>query len=182
MVAIRHLATGSSAQQGEEKTTLILLCEDGSLKIYMAGNETTGYWLQPNLQPAGAVSVVKPSKKKRTTKVLRSTGNHNFPQDFFEHCQQQTGDLEFSGQDILQVYNVGQVKQRLQTSGLYVANTKPGGFSMDISNINIRTGSSSVVRNSVIDKHLTMFPRNTLAHYHHQVLSSKHLPNPNSVH
>ena len=49
MVAIRHVAAGSQ----EEKTTLILLCEDGSLKIYMAGAEATGYWLQPGLQPAG---------------------------------------------------------------------------------------------------------------------------------
>ena len=139
MVAIRHLATGASAQQGEEKTTMILLCEDGSLKIYMAGIETTGYWLQPNLQPAGAICVAKPSKKKRTSKVLRSSGNLNFPQDFFEHCQHQTGDLEFGGLDVLQVYNVGQVKQRLQTSGLYIANTKPGGFSMDITNTDTNT-------------------------------------------
>ena len=139
MVAIRHLATGASVQQGEEKTTKFLLCEDGSLKIYMAGMETTGYWLQPDLQPAGAVCVSKPAKKKRTSKVLRSAGNLNFPQDFFEHCQQQTGDVEFSGQDILQVYNVGQVKQRLQTNGLYIANTNPVGFSMDITNSDTNT-------------------------------------------
>ena len=130
LVAIRHLATGASAQQGEEKTTMILLCEDGSLKIYMAGIETTGYWLQANLQPAGAVCVSKPVKKKQSTRVLRSAENLKFPQ----HYQQKTGDLGFRGHNILQVYNVGQVKQRLQTSGLYIANTKPGGFSMDITN------------------------------------------------
>ena len=88
--------------------------------FYIAGIETTVYWLQPNLQPAVAVCVSKPAKKKRITKVLRSAGN-------LEHCQQQTGDLKFCGQDILQVYNVGQVKQILQTSGLYIANTKPEG-------------------------------------------------------
>ena len=33
MVCIRHLATGASVQQGEEQTTMIILCEDGSLKI-----------------------------------------------------------------------------------------------------------------------------------------------------
>ena len=32
----------------------------------------------------------------------------------------------------LQVYNVGQVKQRLQTAGLYIANTRPGGFTMEV--------------------------------------------------
>ena len=134
MVAIRHLATGASAQQGEEKTTMILLCKDGSLKIYMPGIETTEYWLQPNLQPAGALCVSKPAKKKRTTKVLRSAGNLNFPKDFFEHCQQKTGDLGFRGHDILQVYNMGLLKQRHQNSGLYIANTEPGGFSMSFTN------------------------------------------------
>ena len=33
MVCIRHLATRASVQQGEEQTTMIILCEDGSLKI-----------------------------------------------------------------------------------------------------------------------------------------------------
>lgn len=36
IVAIRH-STG-----GEQRTTLILLCEDGSLKIYMANMDQTG--------------------------------------------------------------------------------------------------------------------------------------------
>ena len=101
MVAIRH--TGSS-NGGEEKTTMILLCEDGSLKIYMAGQEVTGYWLQPSLQPICALAAGKANKKKRgATKVLRSTGNLNFPQDFFEHCQHQSSDIEFGGLDVLQV-------------------------------------------------------------------------------
>lgn len=39
MVAIRH-ASGS-----ELRTTLILLCEDGSLRIYMANMEQTGMFL-----------------------------------------------------------------------------------------------------------------------------------------
>ena len=39
MVAVRHTGT---ANGGEEKTTMILLCEDGSLKIYMAGQDVTG--------------------------------------------------------------------------------------------------------------------------------------------
>ena len=87
MVAIRHVASGST----EEKTTLILLCEDGSLKIYMASADATGYWLQPSLQPTGVLDVARPtSRRKRAAKVLRSTGHVAFPLDFFEHCQQQT--------------------------------------------------------------------------------------------
>merc|ERR1719204_1473802 len=138
MVAIRHVASGST----EEKTTLILLCEDGSLKIYMASADATGYWLQPSLQPTGVLDVARPtSRRKRAAKVLRSTGHVAFPLDFFEHCQQQTNDIEFGGTDVLQVYNVGQVKQRLQTSGLYVANTRPGGFTLEVAN----TDSSNVL-------------------------------------
>ena len=101
MVAIRH---ASATNQAEEKTTMILLCEDGSLKIYMAGVEASGYWLQPSLQPACALSVAKPNKKKRAAKVHRSAGSLNFPQDFFEHCQNQTTDIEFGGLDVLQVW------------------------------------------------------------------------------
>ena len=40
--------------------------------------------------------------------MLRSAGNLNFPQDFFEHCQHQSSDIEFGGLDVLQVsYNGG---------------------------------------------------------------------------
>ena len=61
MVAIRLLATGAAAQQWEEKTTMIILCEDGSLNIYKAGIETTKYWLQTNLQPVGTVCISEPA-------------------------------------------------------------------------------------------------------------------------
>ena len=70
---------------------------------------------------------------------MRTTGNVNFPPDFFEHCQNQSEDIKFGGLDILQVYNVNQVRQRLQTSGLYVANTKPGGFTIEVSNTDTNT-------------------------------------------
>ena len=43
------------------------------------------------------------------------------------------------GRIILQVYNLGRVEQKLQTSGLYIANTKPGGFNMDITNYDTNT-------------------------------------------
>ena len=137
-VAIRH-SSSQSSNPGDEKTTMILLCEDGSLKIYMASTEASGYWLQPSLQPSCPLSISKPNKKKKATKVMRSTGNVNFPQDFFEHCQNQSADIEFGGHDVTQVYNVNQIKQRLQTSGLYIANTKPGGFTMEVSNTDTNT-------------------------------------------
>ena len=139
MVAIRHLASGSTQTT---QTTLILLCEDGSLKIYRACGDATGYWLQPSLQPTGLLDVTRPTaRRKNAAKLLRSTTHVTFPLDFFEHCHQQTSDIEFGGTDVLQVYNVGQIKQRLQTSGLYVANTRPGGFTLEVAN----TDSSNVL-------------------------------------
>ena len=50
-----------------------------------------------------------------------------FPVDFFEHNQQLT-EVEFGGNDLLQVYNGQQIKHRLNSTGMYVANTKVGTF------------------------------------------------------
>ena len=62
MVVIRH--SGSS----DQRTTLILLCEDGSLKIYMANTENTNYWLSPKLQPQQVISELRPPKRKKMVK------------------------------------------------------------------------------------------------------------------
>ena len=43
--------------------------------------------------------------------------------DFFEHCQL-SNDIDFGGNDVLQVYNTAQVKHRLNTTGMYIASTK----------------------------------------------------------
>lgn len=76
---------------------------------------------------------VKPPRKKKIQKVLRTSGSVSFPVDFFESCTA-NNDIEFGGPDILQVYNVQQIKHRLHTSGLYIANTKPSGFTLDVTN------------------------------------------------
>ncbi|KAL5019292.1 hypothetical protein ScPMuIL_005014 [Solemya velum] len=130
VVAIRHTASNS-----DQRTTMILLCEDGSLRIYMANQDNTNYWLSPYLQPQSPISVLKPVRQKKVTKTGRSVSSVNFPVDFFEHCQQ-SSDIEFGGNDILQVYNVQQVKHRLNTTGMYIASTKPSGFTMEIINTN----------------------------------------------
>ncbi|KAI4460353.1 e3 ubiquitin-protein ligase ubr4 [Holotrichia oblita] len=126
MVAIRHNSVN------EQRTTLILMCEDGSLKIYMANMEQTGFWMSPTIQPAIAQSPLKPRKKKvvKTGKVPSSV---TFPVDFFEHSQPMN-DVEIGGNDLLQVYNVSQLKHRLNTTGLYVVCTKPLGFTVEIAN------------------------------------------------
>lgn len=63
--------------------------------------------------------------------ATRTSSQVNFPIDFFEHNQQLT-DVEFGGNDLLQVYNAQQIKHRLNSTGMYVANTKVNGGSLGI--------------------------------------------------
>lgn len=128
MVVIRHPSSNA-----EHRTTLILLCEDGSLRIYMAGMEQTGYWMSPTVQPVGTMATVKPARKKKTIKTGKPTGSVTFPIDFFEHCQVMN-DVEFGGNDLLQIYNVAQIKHRLNTTGMYVVSTKAMGFVVEVTN------------------------------------------------
>lgn len=44
------------------------------------------------------------------------SGSIVFPVDFFEHCSVMN-DIEFGGNDLLQVYNVQQLKNRLNSQG-----------------------------------------------------------------
>eukprot|EP00058_Branchiostoma_floridae_P006338 XP_002591826.1 hypothetical protein BRAFLDRAFT_125324 [Branchiostoma floridae] len=62
---------------------------------------------------------------------------------------------KFGGNDLLQVYNLQQLKHRLNTTGMFVASTKPSGFSIEIFNSNptmvmtglrVHVGSQSVER------------------------------------
>lgn len=55
--------------------------------------------------------------------VGRPAGQISFPVDFFEHAQQ-TNDVDFGGNDVLQIYNTNQIKHRLNTTGMYIASTK----------------------------------------------------------
>ena len=50
---------------------MILLCEDGSLRIYMANVENTSYWLQPSLQPSSVISIMKPVRKRKTATISK---------------------------------------------------------------------------------------------------------------
>ncbi|XP_017783583.1 PREDICTED: E3 ubiquitin-protein ligase UBR4 [Nicrophorus vespilloides] len=129
MVAIRH-----NHSLNEQRTTLILLCEDGSLKMYMANMDHTGYWMSPNIQPSLPVSaVVRPKKKKLVKTNGKTPSAVSFPVDFFEHCTVMN-DVDIGGNDLLQIYNVGQLKHRLSTNGLYVVCTKAVGFTVEITN------------------------------------------------
>ena len=154
MVAIRHSVSGV------EKTTLILLCEDGSLRIYAAHPENTGYWLSPEVQPVGqqqAFGWYGPGgsmygKSARKSKKLGKQSAHgaggaslsaggkgatgsapSFPIDFFEHCTLMN-EVEYGGNDLLQIYNTQHLKHRLNSTGLYVTSTKANGFTLEVSN------------------------------------------------
>lgn len=59
--------------------------------------------------------------------ATRTSSQVTFPVDFFEHNQQLT-EVEFGGNDLLQVYNGQQIKHRLNSTGMYVANTKVRTF------------------------------------------------------
>ncbi|XP_078604123.1 E3 ubiquitin-protein ligase UBR4-like isoform X2 [Branchiostoma floridae x Branchiostoma japonicum] len=150
MVAIRH----TSASSDNQRTTLILLCEDGSLKIYMANVDSTSYWMQSAFQSVSVCGGVRPVSQRKPPKTGRPSSQVTFPVDFFEHQQSMT-DVEFGGNDLLQVYNLQQLKHRLNTTGMFVASTKPSGFSIEIFNSNptmvmtglrVHVGSQSVER------------------------------------
>ncbi|KAM6434914.1 E3 ubiquitin-protein ligase UBR4 isoform 2-T2 [Liasis olivaceus] len=155
MVAIRHTACNE-----QQRTTMILLCEDGSLRIYMANVENTSHWLQPALQPSSVISIMKPVRKRKAAAIrkslqaTRTSTQVNFPIDFFEHNQQLT-DVEFGGNDLLQVYNAQQIKHRLNSTGMYVANTKPGGFTIEVTNNNstmVMTGMRVQIGTQAIER------------------------------
>lgn len=170
-----------------EKTTMIILCDDGSLKIYVADSVKTEYWLQPHLQATNAIAQLKHSpmwsstslfqlcpssifntlskknpetsdapdtekeaeKTSEKPKSLKRAGaikkKHlaaktpvkaaTFPIDFFEKSIQ-LNDVEYAGNDLLEVYNQQQLKARLSMGGnKFVASTKPNGFTLEISNV-----------------------------------------------
>ena len=70
MVMIRH--AGSST--ADLRTTLILLCEDGSLRIYMANVDHTNFWMVPTMQPPVSLAVEGGTAKLERKKKLTQTG------------------------------------------------------------------------------------------------------------
>lgn len=146
IVAIRHASSG--AHDETQKTTLLLLCEDGSLRIYAANAENTNFWLSPEVQPIGNqmyASLASKSSKKNKKNGSKSQSANNgkvsssssspptFPVDFFEHCTC-LSDIEFGGNDLLQIYNTQQLKHRLSAPSLFVTSTKASGFTLEITN------------------------------------------------
>lgn len=112
MVALRHLVS-TSPDKTEHRTTLILLCDDGSLRIFMASAEHTSFWLSPTLQPPILPSPQLKTVRKDSLLCPKASGaaTPTFPTDFFESCTP-LNDVEFGGNDLLHVYNSAQLKHR----------------------------------------------------------------------
>lgn len=90
--------------------------------------------MSPSIQPSNPTTSTKLVRKKKIPKPgSKCTNAVTFPVDFFEHCQPMN-DVEIGGNDLLQVYNIAQLKHRLNTTGMYVVCTKPLGFTVDVTN------------------------------------------------
>lgn len=124
-------------------TTLISLCEDGSLRFHRAVYDNTDFWLKPYREnlceyPSYFVRKSRSSSKfiegnKLADSVSPASSNKapKFAVDFFERCSAMN-EIEFGGSDVLEVYNTQQLKNRLNTVNMYIACTKPNGFSITI--------------------------------------------------
>lgn len=54
--------------------------------------------------------------------------------------------MQFLGSDLLHIYNKQQVLHRLNAANLYIANTKPGGFTVEVSNLQAATTATVGIR------------------------------------
>lgn len=125
--------------------------------------------MSPSIQPTIANAPIK-QRKKKIVKTGKGTGALTFPVDFFEHCQPME-DVEFGGNDLLQVYNVAQLKHRLNATGAYVVCTKSLGFTVEVTNtdsnmvitgIRVLVGTQDVQRApsfvDVFGRNVNLFP------------------------
>ena len=94
MVTLRY----SSRQSTHHRTTLIILCEDGSLRIYVANNNTnTEYWMQSQFKPSSPLIILRRKGKRDSRRRASQVEKPKFPIDFFENCQVlQSSDIDVS--------------------------------------------------------------------------------------
>ncbi len=51
VVAVRHHSSSRKEDTNAERTTVIVLCDDGSLRIYLVSANACGFWTDPSLRP-----------------------------------------------------------------------------------------------------------------------------------
>lgn len=151
---IRYLSS-----MGDRRTNVLLLGEDGSLRVLSVNASATDYWLpKPSVVAFSNGSDAQPARKKRISKPEKLEAPP-FQVDFFESCQV-LNDVEFGGNDLLQMYNVQLLKERLNTSNLYVACAKATGFQLEIVNndlTNVICGLRIELGKRSVDKSPTYF-------------------------
>lgn len=151
---IADFATISTVSKGNDSlenntpkmATLLLLLEDGSLRFQRALNSKTNYWLKPNISNLDDLCPINKNDKsgkpvklianEQTSGSLSGTSNKTpkFSVDFFERCSQMN-EVEFGGSDVLEVYNTLQIKTRFNAANMYIACTKPNGFTLTVTQI-----------------------------------------------
>lgn len=83
-----HLPPPPSTQNAQPRTTLIILCEDGTLRIYVTNNSPSSqFWLQPDFQPTSPLAMLRSAGRKKVRPIQRGVEQPKFPVDFFENCQ-----------------------------------------------------------------------------------------------
>ena len=131
---------------------IALLTEDGSLKLFNVNFEIASFWFSPTFTSVpNTLSNTSSDRKKlkaltvkqklssKTASIndetIASGQNYQFPIDYFENCQVME-DVEFGGNDYLQVYNRKQMKNRLKHARQFLAATKSTPITMEITNEN----------------------------------------------
>ncbi|XP_065191781.1 E3 ubiquitin-protein ligase UBR4-like isoform X2 [Sycon ciliatum] len=130
IIGIRHNASGN-----EYRTALIVLCEDGALRLFGVDPGPTEFWTQPAFHVASPLASLSPARHQKPTKSGKSFASSAQPVDYLENLTVMN-DVEFGGNDILQVYSPQQAKQRLTVASQYLASTKSSGFTIDVTNTN----------------------------------------------
>ena len=83
-----HHLPPPSTQNAQPRTTLIILCEDGTLRIYVTNNSPSSqFWLQPDFQPTSPLAMLRSAGRKKVRPIQRGVEQPKFPVDFFENCQ-----------------------------------------------------------------------------------------------
>ena len=87
-LSIPSLPYSSSPQSVQPRTTLIILCEDGTLRIYVTNNSPSSqFWLQSDFQPTSPLAMLRSASRKKVRPIQRGAEQPKFPVDFFESCQ-----------------------------------------------------------------------------------------------
>lgn len=128
---VDYALVNCSSVTPEMTTCLLVAGEDGSLRVFNVNNAVSDHWLPKR----SVMSMFMPTSKKRQKSKLHLRSEKldppPFQVDFFESCQA-LSNVEFGGNDLLQIYNQQLLKDRLDKTNLYVACAKANGFQIDI--------------------------------------------------